>query len=120
LRLLTYLPFLSRNIPTRHRPENPVLLAVDQQLGEGAALGVAPELADPVGPLEVGEHEDVEQLGAGSRTEGVENAPVIGDLARPVSWPQATPSYCPPLIHPGDVWAARTAFGSLSHGYRQR
>jgi hypothetical protein len=28
---------------------------------------VAPELADPVGELEVGEHEDVEQLGAGSR-----------------------------------------------------
>ena len=29
-----------------------------------AALWVAPELADPVGPLEVGEHQDVEQLGA--------------------------------------------------------
>jgi hypothetical protein len=31
-----------------HRPERPVLLAVDQQIGEGAALRVAPELADPV------------------------------------------------------------------------
>ena len=42
------------------------LLAVDQQLGEGAALRVAPELADPVGSLEVGKHEDVEQFGAGA------------------------------------------------------
>jgi hypothetical protein len=33
---------------------------------------VAPELTDPLGTLEVGEHEDVEQLGAGSRPEGVE------------------------------------------------
>ena len=37
-----------------HSPERPVLLAVDQQLGEGAALRVGPELADPVGSLEVG------------------------------------------------------------------
>jgi hypothetical protein len=50
-----------------HRPQRPILLAVDQKLGEGAALRVAPELADPIGPFEVGEHEDVEQLGAGSR-----------------------------------------------------
>ena len=56
----------------QHRSERPILLAVDQQLGEGAALRVAPELADPVGPLEVGEHQDVEQLGAGSRPEGVQ------------------------------------------------
>jgi hypothetical protein len=47
-----------------HRPERPVLLAVDEQLGEGAVLRVPPELADPVGPLEVGEHQDVEHLGA--------------------------------------------------------
>ena len=58
--------------PDEHRPQRPVLLAVDQQLGEGAALRVAPELADPVGPLEVGEHQDVEQFGAGSGTEGVQ------------------------------------------------
>ena len=38
----------------------------------GVALRMAPELADPVGSLEVGEHEDVEQLGAGSGAEGVE------------------------------------------------
>jgi hypothetical protein len=58
--------------PHEHRSEHPVLLAGDQQLGEGAALRVAPELSDPVGSLEVGEHQDVEQLGAGSGTEGVE------------------------------------------------
>ena len=31
-----------------------------------------PVLDDPVGPVKVGEHQDVEQLGAGSRSEGVE------------------------------------------------
>jgi hypothetical protein len=30
------------------------------------------KLTDPVGSLEVGEHEDVEQFVVGSRTEGVE------------------------------------------------
>jgi hypothetical protein len=38
-------------MPYEHRAEPSVLLAVDQQLGEGAALRVAPELADPVGAL---------------------------------------------------------------------
>jgi len=57
--------------PNEDRPERPILLAVDQELGEGAALRVTPELADPVGPLEVREHEDVEQLGAWSRTESL-------------------------------------------------
>jgi hypothetical protein len=51
--------------PDQHRPERPILLAVDQELGEGAALRIPPELADPVGSLEVREHQDVEQLGAG-------------------------------------------------------
>jgi hypothetical protein len=36
------------------------------------ALRVGPELTDSVGSLEVGQHEDVEQFGAGSRAEGVE------------------------------------------------
>ena len=35
-------------------------------------MRVAPELADPVGSLEVGEHQDVEEFGAASRTEGVQ------------------------------------------------
>jgi len=55
-----------------HHPQRPVLLAVDQQLGERPRLGVAVELADPVGSLEVGEHEDVEQLGPWSGTESFE------------------------------------------------
>jgi len=55
-----------------HRPERPILLAVDQQFCEGATLRVAPELADPIGSLEVGEHQDVEKLGAGSGAERVE------------------------------------------------
>ena len=55
--------------PDEHRPKRPVLLAVDQELGEGAALWMAPELSDPVGSLEVGEHEDMEQLRTRSRPE---------------------------------------------------
>ena len=55
-----------------HGPQGPVLLAVDQQLSEGPALRVAPELADPVGAVEVGEHQDVEKLGAASRPDGVQ------------------------------------------------
>ena len=58
--------------PDEHGPKRSILLAVDQQLGERPALWVAPELADPVGSLEVGEHQDMEQLGAGSGTEGVQ------------------------------------------------
>jgi hypothetical protein len=46
-----------------------------QELGEGAALWIAPELSDPVGALEVGEHQDVEELGAGSRTERIQALP---------------------------------------------
>jgi hypothetical protein len=33
--------------PDQHRPQRPVLLAVDQQLGGGATLWVAPECSDP-------------------------------------------------------------------------
>ncbi|MGH9197033.1 MAG: hypothetical protein ACRD1T_15000, partial [Acidimicrobiia bacterium] len=41
-------------------------------LGERPRLRVPPELADPVGSFEVGEHQDVEELGAGSETEGIQ------------------------------------------------
>jgi hypothetical protein len=40
--------------PHQDRPERSILLAVDQELGESAALRVGPELADPLGALEVG------------------------------------------------------------------
>jgi hypothetical protein len=58
-----------------HPPGASVFLAVDQEFGEGAALWIAPELSDPVGALEVGEHQDVEELGAGSRTERIQALP---------------------------------------------
>jgi hypothetical protein len=58
--------------PDQHGTQYPVLLAVDQQLGEGAALWVTPEFPDPVSPVEVRQHEDVEQLGAGSWSERIE------------------------------------------------
>src|SRR4029450_3003310 len=58
--------------PNQHRARRLVLLAVDQELGERAALRVAPELTDTVGSLEVRQHEDVEQPGPGSRPERVQ------------------------------------------------
>jgi hypothetical protein len=66
--------------PDEHCPKHPILLAVDQEFGEGPALRVAPERADPLGPLKVGEHEDVEQFGAGNGTGVVE--PLAGDDPR--------------------------------------
>jgi hypothetical protein len=69
------LPLALPQHPDQHRPERPILLAVDQELGEGATLRMAPDLADPVGAVEVAEPEDVEQLGAGSGAEGVEALP---------------------------------------------
>ena len=38
----------------------------EHKLGEGASRRVPPVRADPVDPVEVGKHEDVEQLGARS------------------------------------------------------
>jgi hypothetical protein len=45
--------------------------------------GCPPELADPIGPVEVGEHQDVEQLGAWSGAEGIEALPLAGARVRP-------------------------------------
>jgi hypothetical protein len=50
-------------------------LAADQELGEGAALRVAPELSDPVRSVEVGEAKDVDEFGASRRREGLETSP---------------------------------------------
>jgi hypothetical protein len=83
--------------PDQHRPERPVLLAVDQKLGEGAALRVGPELADPLGPPEGREHEDVEQLGAGSRPEGVQAGTESAIELVGSHGPEATPPRCRPL-----------------------
>jgi hypothetical protein len=47
---------------------------LDLEFGEGATLRVAPELADPVGTVEVGSMR-TEKLGAGSRSESVEELP---------------------------------------------
>jgi hypothetical protein len=49
----------SRSMPTS-TAKRPILLAIDQELGESATLRVAPELSGPIGSLEVGGHEDVE------------------------------------------------------------
>jgi hypothetical protein len=49
-----------------HRPKGPVLLAVDQELGEGAGGGVPPVRANPLGAVEGRVHQDAEQPGAWS------------------------------------------------------
>ena len=98
--------------PDEHRPQHPILLAVDQQLGEGAALRVAPELADPVGSLEVGEHQDVEQLGAGEPGRGRRGALVAGARARRASFAE---DYgirgLPKWHHPNDALRLRGRVG---------
>jgi uncharacterized protein YhfF len=58
---------------TRPPSENPAFDVVPDGL-PARLPGTAPEVADPVGSLEVGEHEDVKQLGAGSGAEGVRRA----------------------------------------------
>jgi hypothetical protein len=47
-------------MPMSIAPKGPLLLKVDQELGEGTALWLAPELADPLGPVEVRGDGDVE------------------------------------------------------------
>lgn len=51
------------------RSGNHVLLEVDQELAERPRLRACPELADTVGAVEVGQGEDVQELGA-SRSAG--------------------------------------------------
>ena len=64
------------------RPAPPLALCEEDreghQLGEVAAMAVAPQLADPLGALEVGQHEDVEQFGARGGTEGIK--PIAKDV----------------------------------------
>jgi hypothetical protein len=61
-------------------------------------LGVPVELADPVDALEVGEHEDMEQLGAGSWSAlAEEEGPYVGvgpsppDVSSPLGLAAAAP-----------------------------
>jgi hypothetical protein len=62
-----YLGRISASNPEHDRPRRLILLQVDQQLSEGPRRRVAPELTEPVGPLEVGQHEDVAEFGASRR-----------------------------------------------------
>jgi hypothetical protein len=65
-------PFSLPQHPYEYRPQHSILLAVDQELSEGPAPRVRPELADPLSAFEIRQHKDVEQLGARSRPQGVE------------------------------------------------
>src|SRR5262245_66379280 len=66
------LPLHLREQPEHDRPRRLVLLQVDQQLAELPRLWVAPELADQLDPVEVGQARDVEEFGACRRREGLE------------------------------------------------
>jgi len=54
------------------RTRTPLRTHRPKELSKNLGLEIPPARADPVGSLEVGEHEDVEQFGAGSGTEGVQ------------------------------------------------
>jgi GNAT superfamily N-acetyltransferase len=58
----TPLAFSFSQHPDEHRPQRPILLAIDQQLRERPRRRVPPVGANRVGPVEVGQHEDVEKL----------------------------------------------------------
>jgi len=45
--------------PDEYRPEDAILLAVEQQSPRWRDSPGSPELSDPVGPLEVGERQDM-------------------------------------------------------------
>jgi hypothetical protein len=57
------LPLHLSQQPPDHRLGVLILLQVDQQLAGGPRLRVSPELADPVGAVEVREAEDVVEFG---------------------------------------------------------
>jgi hypothetical protein len=66
-----YIRSISRSIPTSTARR---VRSSSQSISGRRTPGSAgsPELADLFGSLKVGQHEDVEQLGAGSRPEGVQ------------------------------------------------
>jgi hypothetical protein len=67
--------------PDGYGPEHTILLAINQEFGEGPALRIAPDTHRPFRPIEVGEYQYVEELGAGSGAESVEplaQDPLVG------------------------------------------
>jgi hypothetical protein len=67
-----------RSIPTTTARSVGVLLAVDQELGEGAGLGVTPVGADRLGAIEVWKSEDVEEFGSSRRRERLRGGLEVG------------------------------------------
>src|SRR5215204_3098639 len=63
---------ISRSMPTSAARSVRFSSQSIRSSAKGPALRIAPQLADPVGPLEVPEHEDVKKLCAGSGAEGVQ------------------------------------------------
>jgi len=69
-------PSVTISLPPATSPRAPLGVSDPPRSRSGArrrrGSAGSPELSDPVGSLEVGEHQDVEQLGAGSRSERVQ------------------------------------------------
>jgi hypothetical protein len=68
--------------PDQHRSKRPILLAVDQQLREGAALRRDRVLADSLRALEVGQHKDVEQFDPFAL--GAPSLPLVAEKGSPL------------------------------------
>jgi hypothetical protein len=93
--------FLLPHHPDKHRPKRPVLLAVDQQFSEVAALWVAPELTDPVGAAKIREAKDVHKFGPSRRREASRRAMSTASISSRVTRPtlvriQGGPTRSPP------------------------
>jgi hypothetical protein len=61
--------------PDEHRAENPVLLAVDSSSAKARVFGLPQNSPIRSARSKSGEHQDAEQLGAGTRPEGVQVFP---------------------------------------------
>jgi hypothetical protein len=59
--------------PNDNGPRHSILLDVNQELGERPHALVRPELAHPRCALEVGQQQDVKELGPDGRREGVDS-----------------------------------------------
>jgi hypothetical protein len=89
--------------PDEHRPERPVLLAVNQEFGEGRGSPGSSRTRRSYRPARSREHEDVEQLGARGGAESVEALPVAGGRIARDAWLGATPLLAPQPSPPTSV-----------------
>lgn len=94
-RLARVRDLLARHVDAGYsRKQSPSSPATARSSANVRIFEVPPELADRVGALEVGEHEDVEQFGAGAGRARLD-VPLAGARADPASLLKATPTEDP-------------------------